>query len=127
MTFPNFRPSSRRLDPGNWPVKTFSAQDGAEVRFLYGNRRTKMKLDLSYQNIRDTEAEQFLQHFESLNGTFETFEFDSGSNVTAGWTGAPSVITAAGTGNRWRYDAAPSIESVRPGVSNVSVTLVGVF
>jgi hypothetical protein len=127
MNYPEIRPSSRQIDPGGWPVKTYNAQDGAEVRLLYGNRRTQMKLGLAYQNISDSEAELFFQHFESVKGTFETFDLTGNTAVSAGWDGASSVITGQGSGNRWRYDAPPTIENVRPGVSNVSVSLVGVF
>jgi hypothetical protein len=127
MAYPDLTPSSRQFDPGNWPVKTYNAQDGTEVRLLYGNRRTKMKLELRYSNVSDANAELFFDHFESVKGTFETFELPSGSKAVAGWAGTESVLTGAGSGNRWRYEEAPVIENVRPGVSNVSVSLVGVF
>ena len=42
MAFPSLVPSTRTFDAGNWPVKTYKAQSGAEVRILYGNRRTKI-------------------------------------------------------------------------------------
>jgi hypothetical protein len=127
MAFPNLTPSSRQFNPGNWPVKTFNAQNGAEVRILYGNRRTRMTLSLNYANISDTNAELFFEHFASLLGTYATFELPSGSKAVAGWTGYEAILTGSGSGNRWRYEEPPTIDNVRPGVSNVSVTLVGVF
>ena len=48
MAYPDIRPTSRSFDPGNWPVRT-NAQNGAEVRLLYGSQRYN-KLQLSYQN-----------------------------------------------------------------------------
>ena len=33
----------------------------------------------------------------------------------------------AATGNKWRYDGPPAITSVRPGISSVTVKLVGVL
>jgi len=127
MTYPNLTPSSRQFDPGNWPVKSFNAQDGAEVRILYGNRRTKMKLSLNYANVTDANAELFFDHYQEMKGTFETFALPVGSKAVAGWAGTESVLTGAGSGNLWRYEGPPTIENVRPGVSNVSVTLLGVF
>ena len=38
MAYPDIRPSSRQFDPGNWPVRTYNAQNGAEVRLLYGKQ-----------------------------------------------------------------------------------------
>lgn len=127
MAYPNLTPSSRQFDPGNWPVKSFNAQDGAEVRIIYGNRRTKMKLSMNYANISDANAELFFDHFASVKGTYETFDLPPGSKAVAGWAGTEAVLTGAGSGNHWRYEGPPTIENVRPGVSNVSVTLVGVF
>jgi hypothetical protein len=127
MSFPNLTPTSRQLDPGDWPVKQFAAQNGAEIRFLYGDRRTKMKLSLSYNNISDTNAELFVSHYESVKGTYGTFQLAVGSKTVAGWAGTESVISGAGSGNAWRYETAPQVSNVRPGRSNVSLTLVGVF
>lgn len=127
MDFPNVRPATRRLDPGDWPIKTFNAQDGAEVRILYGNRRTRMKLSLSFSNLQDTTAELFEKHFISVKGTYETFTLANSTAVLAGWTGTADVITAQSTGNRWRYESPPVLESVRPGISSVTVSLIGVI
>jgi len=127
MSFPDLTPSSRELDPGDWPVKAFNAQNGAEVRILYGNRRTKMKLSLQYSNISDANADRFYAHFESVKGTYETFDLPSGSKTAKGWAGFEPTMTQSLSGNRWRYQEAPKIQNVRPGISNVSVSLVGVF
>ena len=51
MAYPDIRPTSRSFDPGNWPVRSYNAQNGAEVRLLYGSQRYNLKLQLSYQNI----------------------------------------------------------------------------
>ena len=128
MPFPALVPSARSFDPGNWPVKTYRAQNGAEVRLLYGNTRTGMTLQLEYSNIPDTDAQQFLQHYIEVKGTYTTFAFGGAiwNRVLAGWKGAPSpLLPPAGTD--WRYDGPPSLSAVRPGVSTVSVTLRGVI
>ena len=127
MGFPELVPTSRSFDPGNWPVKQFRSQNGAEVRILYGSRRTGMELSLSYSNITDVQAEQFLDHFEECKGTFLTFLFTGGAGAKRGWQGNTDALGAAQSGNRWRYAEAPQLESVRPGRSNVSVKLVGVL
>jgi hypothetical protein len=124
MPFPELVPTSRSFDPGNWPVKQFRSQNGAEVRILYGNRRTGMELALSYSNVTDAQAELFLDHFEECKGTF-LFTGDAGAK--RGWRGNSDALGAAATGNRWRYAEPPQVESIRPGRSNVSVKLVGVL
>ena len=63
MPFPVLEPTSRNFKPGNFAVKTYNAQSGAEVRILYGDTRTKMELSLGYDNISDAQAEQFFTHY----------------------------------------------------------------
>jgi len=124
MAFPTLQPTGRDFDPGTYPVKTFRAQSGAETRILYGNQRTGMTLGLSYDNILDTEADDFLAHFDEVQGTFQTFTVPS--DVRSGWSGTDSAIDVPSP-NAWRYESAPVITSVRPGVSSVKVKLVGVL
>ena len=126
MAFPNLVPTSRSFESGDYPVKTFKAQSGAETRILYGDKRTNMKLSLTYSNITDANAALFLIHFDSeTNGTFSTFEI--ADNTRLGWAGHKRDLGAANSGNRWRYDNAPQQVQVRPGVSTVTVNLIGVL
>ena len=124
MTYPSLQPTSRNFDPGTYPVKTFQAQSGAEVRILYGSKRTKQALALSYANITDVQAEQFVEHFDEVLGTYETFSLPDA--VRSGWSATAATLDAV-TGAAWRYDAAPVITSVKPGISSVEVKLVAVL
>lgn len=124
MDFPNYVPSRRNYDPGDWPIKAFNAQDGAEVRILYGTKRTKMTLQLGYNAITDVKAQSFIEHFIEMKGTYLTFDLPSGAKE--GWAGDASLLDVA-AGNRWRYAESPQVESLYPGVSNVTVSLVGVL
>lgn len=124
MPFPSLQPTTRAYDGGDFPVRTYRAQSGAEARILYGSRRTGMTLDLAFENITDAQAEQFLDHYDETKGTYRTFTLPTA--VLTGWSGNSDAIDAA-TGNSWRYDGAPSVASVRPGISSVQVKLVGVL
>lgn len=125
MAFPTLRPTSRDFTTGDYPVKAFKAQSGAEVRILYGSKRTGMGISLSYENIADTAADDFVAHFDEVRGTYDTFALPN--EVLTGWSGAASALDASTTGNLWRYAQPPSITSVRPGRSSVQVELVGVL
>ena len=125
MAFPELKPTSRDFKPGTYAIKTFNAQSGAEVRILYGDTRTKMELSLGYDNISDTEAEQFLTHYDEIKGTFSTFGIPHIAKF--GWGGTAAAIGAFASGNTYRYADAPQVTSVRPGRSSVRVSLVGVF
>tara|TARA_R110000772_G_scaffold156727_2_gene267924 strand:+ start:769 stop:1143 length:375 start_codon:yes stop_codon:yes gene_type:complete len=124
MPFPALQPTSRDFTPGNWPVKSYKSQSGAEVRILYGDTRTSMELTLGYDNISDAQAEQFLTHYDETKGTYNTFAINS--STRAGWSGTAAAIDS-GTINRWRYADPPQVTAVKPGVSSVRVSLMGVF
>jgi len=128
MAYPDIRPTSRNFDPGNWPVRTYNAQNGTEVRLLYGSKRYNLKLQLSYQNITDANAELFLDHFKEVYGTYRTFDVtaDNRTQTLAGWSGNNNALSPP-TGVNWRYEQPPQVVSVRPGISTVNVSLVGVI
>ena len=121
MAFPTLKPSSRSYDPGTYPVKVFKAQNGQETRILYGSERTEVKLSLSYANIGDANAEQFLDHYDQVQGTFSTFDLPD--NALAGWSSntdalrpeATTVPTVTYTvtvvdsgGNKYRFNGGSS-------------------
>ena len=124
MPFPALQPTSRDFTPGNWPVKSYKSQSGAEVRILYGDTRTNMELTLGYDNISDAQAQQFLTHYDETKGTYNTFTINS--STKAGWAGTTTAIDS-GTVNRWRYADPPQVTAVKPGRSSVRVSLLGVF
>lgn len=125
MDFPEIQPTSRTFDPGDYPVKAFKAQDGTETRIRYGDKRTNMKLSLTYANISDSVAQQFLTHYDAVEGTFLTFKI--GKEIKSGWGGDKDVFSASTQDNKYRYEAAPQVAQVRPGISTVTVSLIGVL
>lgn len=126
MAFPTLAPTSRSFDAGDWPTKTFRSQNGSEVRILYGSNRTGMSLELSYENITDANAELFLTHYNEVQGTYGTFTIPA-TGAKTGWGGSANALDVTNTGNRWRYSEAPTLQSIKPGISSVSVKLIGVL
>jgi hypothetical protein len=124
MAFPSLVPTSRNFNPGDYPIKQFRSQSGAEVRILYGDARTGMTLELSYDNISDANADLFLAHYNDVKGTYNTFAIPD--EVKTGWSGSSGSIDAAGV-NAWRYAEPPAVTAVRPGRSSVRVQLIGVL
>ena len=120
MAFPSLTPTGRQFTPGDFPNKKFNAQSGAEVRVLYGSRRVNALLSLSYANVTDANAESFLDDYNDQLGTFRTFTLPS--EVFEGWSGTTSKLDAP-SGTKWRYDAEPQVQAVRPGISSVTVSL----
>lgn len=124
MAYPTLIPSARNYSSGDYPVKTFTSQSGAESRILYGSRRTGMTLELQYDNVTDANAELFLDHYDETLGSYTTFTLPTAAFT--GWSGNKDAIDAV-TGNAWRYDGPPQVSNVRPGVSSVQIKLIGVL
>lgn len=119
---PDLVPSSRGFSAGDYPVKKFQAQNGAEVRMNYGNKRYGMTLSLGYTNIPDADARRFLEHYdEKTEGTFKTFAI--GPNARDGWTEDNKWLGAHEWGCQWRYAGPPQLTSVYPGRSSVQIQL----
>lgn len=131
MEFPQVVPSKRSVEAGDFPVKKYMSQNGAELRILYGDRRTGKKLTLQYDGITDAIAQQFYDHYHAMQGTFQTFGLSNGLGGAPkkGWEGNASTLGAGSpsTDHSWRYERPPVITNVYPGVSNVRVSLVSVL
>ena len=121
MTFPQLKPTSRSFDAGDFSNKKYNAQNGAEFRILYGDKRVGMKLQLTYSNITDADASQFIDHYHNMQGTYQ--QFDIGLNAKGGWQAGTAYIGAVFWGSQWRYESPPQLQSVYPGVSSVTVNL----
>tara|TARA_A200000159_G_scaffold68719_3_gene63675 strand:+ start:19254 stop:19643 length:390 start_codon:yes stop_codon:yes gene_type:complete len=124
--FDTLVPTSRTFSPGNYTVKTYAAINGTEHRLLYGNTRTQMTIGLTFANISDSEAASILAHFDQMAGTFLTFYLPAGDQGAKGGWKANDEFQMNANGGGWRYDAPPTMTSVYPGISTVTVTLRGV-
>jgi hypothetical protein len=127
MAFPSLVPTSRLFESGDYPVKTYKAQNGKEHRILYGSNRTGMRLSLTYANIEDASAELFLDHFDEVQGTFQTFTIGDENQARGGWKGNKDALGAQMHGNNYRYEGPPQLAQVAPGFSTVTVNLIGVL
>ena len=118
MPFPTLAPTSRTFEAGDYPVKRFMSQNGAETRILYGSRRTGQRMSLTYQNIFDHQAEEFIEHYDEVFGTLNSFSIASEKASDAaktGWNGydVPDPVTTsfpAGSGysaGKWYVKTTP--------------------
>ena len=71
-------------------------------------------------------AELILDHYDTVQGTFGTLSV-SPSSGKGGWQGNEDAIGAAANGNVYRYENAPQMTQVRPGISTVTVNLIAVI
>lgn len=131
MTFPNMRPTTRSFTMGDYPSTTYRSLSGVTFRRNFGNKQTGYTLDLQFKNIGDNEelkvnsgtTLQILQHYIDVDGTLETFTVPS--RVFAGMDDAIEDLIQAPSNIKWRYAEPPKVQSVKTGMSTVTVKLVG--
>lgn len=130
--FPSIKPTTRSFTMGDYPSKTYTSLSGAIFKRAFGNKQTGYRLDLAFRNIGDSAGElktnsgtakQIVDHYNSVYGTYDKFELPD--LMFAGMDDGLEGLIQAPSGISWRYAAPPQVQSVRAGVSTVTVSLVG--
>ena len=128
VSFPNLQPTERSYSPGTYPQSVFTAQNGATTVVRFGSRRVEAELSLSFNNVSDSDAVSILQNYEAVNGVWDYVTFTS-NDAAIGTSSelAEYMREVGGSGLRWRYSDAPSVTSVKPGLSSISCKFIGVL
>ena len=139
MAFPNIKPTTRSFKMGDYPSKTYRSLSGVIFKRAFGNRQTGYTLDLTFKNVGDAAelrthagfAKQIIDHYNDVDGTFSSFTL--AARVFEGmdddlWHLLPGLkkdLPANPSNVKWRYAEPPQVQSVKSGVSTVTVNLVG--
>jgi hypothetical protein len=126
-TFPSYTPTSRRFTPGVYPQKTYRTLSGISARRTFGSSPYGAKLELEYRNVPDATVNALLDHYHAQTAANQRFRLST--NLTAGMSSAVAAevtsLTADRGNLRWEYAQPPQVESIRPGIYDMTVTLVG--
>lgn len=142
-------PTTRSFTMGDYPSKTYTSLSGAVFKRAFGNKATNYRLDLTFKNIADTvqlrdgsgTVKEIVDHFRTVtDGTFKSFTLPL--QVFAGlYSDTPGEDDRDGDEIRkddnlnptiqepdsisWRYAEPPKVQSVKSGMSTVTVKLIG--
>jgi len=117
--FPDICPVSRRFTAGQFPTRRFNSISGAGTTRLYGSKAFDAKLDLEFL-VSD---ELVSDIFDSWYGSYGTYAaVDLPEPVIAGSDELLDSVTPDYL--EWHWDREPTIETVQPGLSRVTVNLV---
>ena len=126
VAFPALVPSGRRYNPGKYPQGEFKALNGATTTLRYGNRRYDAELELTFQNITDSNAALLLALYEQTTVTDDWITFTPADGAAGASAELASYLReVGGSGLRWRFSDPPSVDSVVPGRSSVQCSFVG--
>jgi len=125
VAFPALVPTRRQYSPGAYPQQQFVALNGATTTLRYGNRRYDATLDLTFQNITDDQSAQILSLYETTTVADDWVTFTSADVAGgAGASLATYIREVGGSGLRWRFAEPPSVDSVKPGLSSLTVRFI---
>ena len=121
--FPSIKPSSRDIQLGQYPVKRFTSIAGTGVTRLYGSQPFNPPVELVFQNINDEAVRALVTAYEEAYGATDDLALPDET-----WDGVSQPLRERLERDYiWRFaeDSPPQIRSVQPGVSTLSLRLVG--
>ena len=121
--FPSHIPTRRNFTPGIFPQKTFRTLGGVAAKRTFGNVAYGAKLELEFTNITDDKVQEIIAHYQYQ--TQRTQRFQLPDSIVAGMNNALAASVKAVSTLRWEYENPPAIESIFPGISVVSLSLIG--
>jgi len=121
--FPSYIPTRRNFTPGIFPQKTFRTLGGTIARRTFGNVAYGAKLELEFTNITDDKVQAIIAHYQFQTQRNQRFQLPD--TVIAGMNASLATSVKAVSTLRWEYEGPPAIESIFPGISVVSLTLIG--
>ena len=122
--FPSITPTARSFKPGVYPQKSYRSLNGTVVKRTYGNSPYGATLELGFDNINDFGVIIIIDHYRSQ--TAANSRFSLSANATAGMSNFLASRADASLDNlRWEYAGPPEVDSIRPGINRVRVSLVG--
>lgn len=120
----NIYPTSRSYKPGKLPETVFTAANGATTFVQYGQQFVNAELQLEFANVVDGVATDILEHYESMQTDDYTI-FDNERGFQGMLIQLQRTVESGNDVVRYRYAEPPTITSVYPGISTVSVRFIG--
>ena len=127
-TFPEYNPSRRQLKYGEWNTKEFAGDPSRQaVTLPLPSTAVKrdIMLQLVYANRADQVGRDFMAHYLQAYGSWQDFPLPAERTKRgpfAGWK-VPDGWRYLSEG-KWFYAGPPSVQSVHPGTSTTTLTLV---
>jgi hypothetical protein len=113
-TYPAIIPSSRpQFLPAEYLHTAYRAMSGKQSRVRHSSSATDSIVELSYSAVNEAEMLQILNHYRSVNGTFQSFPVPD-----IVWSGNENAEEFTLPGSTWKYVEKPSVEEVFCGNNN---------
>jgi hypothetical protein len=121
VNFPPLSPSSRQIKLGQYAVQRFISIAGTGTSRIYGSQPFNSTLELEFANVSDADTLLVIQAHEAARGSYDSLILPATL-----WEGLDSdMFVLLQRDYVWRFAEQPSITSVAPKTSSISVRLEG--
>lgn len=121
VNFPPLSPSSRQIKLGQYAVQRFISIAGTGTSRIYGSQPFNSTLELEFANVSDVDTLLVIQAHEAARGSYDVLILPATL-----WEGLDSeMFVLLQRDYVWRFAEQPSITSVAPKTSSISVRLEG--
>ena len=120
-TFPAIITTTSLYTQGDFPSAIQASSSGATTGFRRGNRRINQTLQLTFDNLTETQVNLISTHYDGQNGSFKIFYLSSST-----WSGYTTPPVALVSDFAWLYATPPTISDGITSKWNVEVELVSV-
>tara|TARA_R100001460_G_scaffold100029_2_gene143495 strand:+ start:3667 stop:4167 length:501 start_codon:yes stop_codon:yes gene_type:complete len=120
-TFPSIIPTSRLYIQGDFPSAIQSSSSGVTTGFRRGNRRINQTIQLTFDNLTETQVNLIRTHYDGQSGSFKIFFLSSST-----WSGYTTPPVALVSDFAWLYATPPTISDGIVSKWNVEIELVSV-
>lgn len=121
-SLPALTPTAMDFTAPEFPVKANTSLSGVVSRRIFGNRGSKAGLQLSFDNIPDASAVEFLTAWKTAKGPLDAIAVPA--EVFAGADQAlTTYLQDGGDGLIWHFAEPPQLQRVKLGISSVRVKL----
>jgi hypothetical protein len=120
--FPSYKPTTREFTPPLYADSKIYTMNNRSSRFLMASKPGQAQLTLTYENVRDSLANDFDEFYKQCNGSIKPIalpaDFLSGLDSSL-----KSYVELYGSTLSWRWEEPPSYEFVQKGLVNIRVVL----
>lgn len=129
LNIPDYTPTSRVYTPGIIPETTFQGQNGATTYIRFGNIPIDVKLQMTYQNVDEAVAYEFIQFYNKCIMEDEDVRIFDRKNSTKDIkdNDFSSLVAGRKDSLKWRFAKPIVVQFALASRYNVNIDLIGVL
>jgi hypothetical protein len=125
---PGIVPTTRTFTMGQWPQRRMKMRNGRIVRWGLCNKPSGDKMELAWENITYTQAEQLCAVWDDNYGIYGSLSQAPSISLTqeilAGTSGGlKAMLTLPFPGSSWHFAGPPQVQAVKAGRCSVRIPI----